>query len=315
MSPDVSIVIPYYNGHATIGRAVASALSQESVSTEVIIVDDGSADPVPREGLGDGRVRVIRTTNGGVAAARNVGLAASCGEFVQFLDQDDELYPHKCRVQIDYARRFKDSLTICDADLINEKTGRVAGWTAGYVSTADPVVHVATVTAQTSAALHRRETLLRLGGFRIDAPPCEDRDLHLRYAIGAIALVHVPIKLYRIHRLSGSQSDSRVDLCIEREEQLLRWAAAELSRSSGWTDQRREAFSGWAARLARRWLTRRRRGDAMRCFELGGSLHPSGGLAVAYSPRAMVIRKLFGPVTCEQFAGFSRWLLGRGPIA
>lgn len=86
----VSVIIPVYNGAATVAEAIDSALAQTRADLELIVVDDGSTDATPailaRFG---GRIRVIRQPNGGISAARNSGVAAASGEYLAFLDCDD----------------------------------------------------------------------------------------------------------------------------------------------------------------------------------------------------------------------------------
>ena len=91
MSELVSYVIPTYNDSPDhLRQAVNSVLHQTHPQVEVIVVDDGSAVPVPSGLSGDDdRVRVIRQRNAGPAAARNAGLAAASGDLVSFLDGDD----------------------------------------------------------------------------------------------------------------------------------------------------------------------------------------------------------------------------------
>jgi len=87
-----TIVIPLYNKAATVGRTIGSVLRQSCGDFEVVVVDDGSTDGGAGvvESIADGRVRLIRQANRGVSVARNSGLAAAQGEFVTFLDADDE---------------------------------------------------------------------------------------------------------------------------------------------------------------------------------------------------------------------------------
>jgi glycosyltransferase involved in cell wall biosynthesis len=86
----VSAIIPVYNGAATIAEAIESALAQSYPGIEVIVVNDGSTDRTAEvlRGYGE-RVKVIDRPNGGIAAARNTGVAAANGEFLAFLDSDD----------------------------------------------------------------------------------------------------------------------------------------------------------------------------------------------------------------------------------
>lgn len=93
--PLVSVVLPTYNRAALIEASVASVLAQTGVDFEVVVVDDGSTDDtvVRLERLRDPRLRVVAVTHGGVAHARNAGVAASRGRYVAFHDSDDEALP------------------------------------------------------------------------------------------------------------------------------------------------------------------------------------------------------------------------------
>lgn len=95
MSSRVSIIINNYNYDRFLNEAIASALSQTYLQTEVIVVDDGSTD-CSREiiaSYGDRIIPVLKE-NGGQASAFNTGFAISQGEIVLFLDSDDVLLPH-----------------------------------------------------------------------------------------------------------------------------------------------------------------------------------------------------------------------------
>lgn len=96
---DVSVIIPVFNRPLLVQEAIQSALDQRDVSVEVIVVDDGSTDETPqvlaRIASNDSRVKHIRQSNSGPSAARNAGLAAARGRYIQFLDSDDLLGPGK----------------------------------------------------------------------------------------------------------------------------------------------------------------------------------------------------------------------------
>ena len=91
----ISVVIPAYNSERTIERCVGSVLSQTYPSFEVIVVDDGSKDKTLDICLGmeqsDSRLRVYHQSNEGVSAARNAGLDQARGEWVAFVDADDQV--------------------------------------------------------------------------------------------------------------------------------------------------------------------------------------------------------------------------------
>lgn len=89
----ISVIIPAYNAQEYIGEALDSVLAQSFTDYEVIVVDDGSTDQTPQiladYASRDSRIRIITTLNQGVSKARNVGLDASAGEYIAFLDADD----------------------------------------------------------------------------------------------------------------------------------------------------------------------------------------------------------------------------------
>jgi len=98
----ISVIIPAYNSERTISRAVESVLAQTFSDYEIIVVDDGSTDRTGEvvNRYGD-KVRYIYQENAGPGAARNKGLAAAAGEWVAFLDADDEWLPEKLRLQME----------------------------------------------------------------------------------------------------------------------------------------------------------------------------------------------------------------------
>ena len=86
-----SVIIPVRNGERLVGEAIASALAQLGAGDEIVVVDDGSTDRTRAavEAAADRRVRLVPSGGRGVSAARNVGIAVACGEFIAFLDHDD----------------------------------------------------------------------------------------------------------------------------------------------------------------------------------------------------------------------------------
>ncbi len=91
----ISIIIPLYNKELIIERTVRSVLSQSLAEFELIIVDDGSTDGSASvvSGIHDNRIRLFHQKNGGPSKARNTGTRAAHGDWIMFLDADDELMP------------------------------------------------------------------------------------------------------------------------------------------------------------------------------------------------------------------------------
>jgi len=122
----VSVVIPTYNRARGVAAAVASALAQTYSPIEVIVVDDGSTDDTEAEIRRFGRqVVYVKQANGGVASARNKGLAEARGEFIALLDSDDVWHPWKIELQVATLERQPDlGLVWTDMDAVDDE-GRV----------------------------------------------------------------------------------------------------------------------------------------------------------------------------------------------
>src|SRR5215211_4427423 len=91
MTPLFSIILPTYNRAYVLWRAVESVLAQTEDRWELLVVDDGSTDATPRlmEEFRDGRIRSVKTQNGGPSAARNLGWRMTHAPYVAYLDSDN----------------------------------------------------------------------------------------------------------------------------------------------------------------------------------------------------------------------------------
>lgn len=105
----ISVVIPAYNASQCIERAIDSVLAQTFADYEIIVVDDGSTDNTAEiiRQYGD-KVKYIRQDNAGVSVARNTAIAAAKGDWIAFLDADDEWLPEKLFLQMELVRRNPD---------------------------------------------------------------------------------------------------------------------------------------------------------------------------------------------------------------
>lgn len=103
--PYVSIIVPVYNTEAYLSRCLASVLNQSFSNYELLIIDDGSTDNscvICREySERDSRIRVFHKDNEGVSSARNLGLNYARGEWIYFVDSDDEVLPNGLQTLVD----------------------------------------------------------------------------------------------------------------------------------------------------------------------------------------------------------------------
>ncbi len=183
----VSVIMPCYNAAAYVAEAIDDVLNQTHREIQLIVVDDGSTDASAEIISGFGpRVTLIRRPNGGVSAARNMGLAQAQGTYVAFLDADD-------RWDRTFIETMVGALHNSDADLA------YCGWARfwGDLSTARPFVP-RDIEAQGQdklslmlegcpfpihSVLVRRTLIEQAGGFNRRFPPAEDYELWLRLAV------------------------------------------------------------------------------------------------------------------------------------
>lgn len=108
MTVTVSVIVPCYRQAGHLPHCIGSLTHQTLQSWEAIIVDDGSPDETAAVAASlagaDTRVRYVRKGNGGLSSARNAGLRAASGDFIQFLDADDLIEPQKLEAQADLLR-------------------------------------------------------------------------------------------------------------------------------------------------------------------------------------------------------------------
>ncbi len=113
----VSIIVPVYNAEKYLPACLRSILRQSYRSLEVILVNDGSKDGslavCKKFAAKDSRVRVIDIPNGGVSNARNTGVAAATGEYVQFVDSDDLLAKNMTEVLVRELEKDAADLAVC----------------------------------------------------------------------------------------------------------------------------------------------------------------------------------------------------------
>lgn len=93
--PFISVVIPLYNKEKSIAQSLKSVLDQTYTNFEIVVVDDGSTDKSVEvvKNIGDERIQLLSQPNAGPSKARNTGVKNSKGDWVVFLDADDELLP------------------------------------------------------------------------------------------------------------------------------------------------------------------------------------------------------------------------------
>jgi glycosyltransferase involved in cell wall biosynthesis len=231
--PRVSIVIPAFNAAATLARALDSVRAQSFTAWEAIVVDDagredGTAARVAS--YADSRLRLIRRSErGGPSRARNDGIAAARGEFIAFLDADDEWLPEKLARQVEILAKDPGvSLVACDMRALYEdgheglsvfaRQAPVEGKTAWKALLASSFIG-------TSSVLTRRALLREFDGFDPGLAVGEDQDVFIRLAMRG-AVVALPEQLAVYHYRGSSYS---AGLATAQADHVLRMVRRHLA--------------------------------------------------------------------------------------
>ncbi len=222
--PTVSVVIPTYNRAHLISRAIRSVNQQTYQDIEIIIVDDGSTDNTKElvKQLKDSRMLYIRSSqNRGGAAARNIGIQASRGKYIAFLDSDDEWFPEKIYKQV-------QALVEGEEEVGMVYTGILFMGENGIVSNENkpvfrgkilPQLLRTNVIGSTSSAMIKRFCLEAVGMFDEQFPSRQDLDLWIRIA-AKYNIEYVPEAL-TIHHIHKNRISSDHAAKIKGHELLL----------------------------------------------------------------------------------------------
>lgn len=217
--PRVSVVLPVFNGAATVASTLDSIIGQTFEDFEVVVVDDGSADATPeilqRYAKADARLVVTRTPNRGLVPALNTALDAARGDYVARMDADDICHPQRFSRQVEYLDRTANAVVVGSQVLLIDERGaplphqpptgrgyvmkdRCRGF--AYFPPAPPTVAHPT-------AMMRRAVLEAAGRYRAYfAIGSEDRDLWWRLMkFGDIHRIPERLVQYRLHTANLSR--------------------------------------------------------------------------------------------------------------
>ncbi len=204
----ISVIIPSYNRQHVLIRALRSIYAQTLSPYEVIVVDDGSNDDTKmliQQNYPD--VIYFYQENQGVSAARNTGIKKAQGEWLAFLDSDDEWLPTKLAMQMQALKQSEDlvchteEIWIRNGVRVNQKNKhqKAGGW---IFKQCLPLCAMSP-----SSILIHRDVFNTVGLFNPELPACEDYDLWLKIASAyRVTFVEQPqIKKYGGHEDQLSQ--------------------------------------------------------------------------------------------------------------
>lgn len=182
----VSIIIPCYNVVPYVARALDSALAQTYTDTEIICVDNNSTDETlaileDYQKRFPAKIQVYKESIQGAPAARNLGLKHAKGEWLQFLDADDEIFPEKISSQLELVKNNPDASVIIGARCVISAEGIVQNF---YNTISCPIVAVFLSEAgNTLANFWKSRDLNDVGGWNESYLACQEYELLSRLVI------------------------------------------------------------------------------------------------------------------------------------
>lgn len=213
--PKVSVIIPTFNRAGTLERALKSILRQTFQDFEIIVVDDHSRDntgDLVRE-INDPRIFYIcHDVNKGGAVARNTGIKQARGEYIAFLDSDDEWLPGKLELQLDLFERSSEDIGVIYTGFFNVDLGghplsvfspHLKGDLSLELLKGNGIMTLSTV-------MVRRRLISEVEGFDATLPSCQDWDFYLQLSkICKFDFVGTPLANY-FYEKTGEQITNNV---------------------------------------------------------------------------------------------------------
>lgn len=190
----ISVVIPLYNKEQSIASTLQTVLNQTYQDFEIVIVDDGSTDRSVEEvkKVADPRIRLIHQTNAGVSAARNRSIEEAKGEYIAFLDADDEWKSDYLKTQYELTQKYPEcSVFACNYEF-KDTQGRVTPTIIrklpfkgedGILSNYFEIASCSHPPLWTSAVIVKKSAIQSIGGFSIGIKSGEDLLTWARLAV------------------------------------------------------------------------------------------------------------------------------------
>ena len=303
MAELISVVVPAYNAERYIGGTLASVSSQTYGNLEIVVVDDGSTDGtrdvVRAHALNDPRVVLLEQANGGVAAARNAGIARARGDLVAPVDADDLWHPVKLERQAArLAEAGPDVGLVYVGHLVIDEASRVLRVPfRDAVHEGDVLLRliVGNIVGNASTPLIPKSRLLEAGGYderlrAAGAEGCEDLKLYLALA-HRHTFAAVPSNLVGYRRTTANMS-----LDVRRMLRSQAFVLDDLRQRAGYVPP---ALWRWAEASICSWLTglvwRSPRGRTEACRLMAGMFRIDPLAAADMLARWLAARLAAGP--------------------
>lgn len=212
LAPEISVLLPVYNGERYIAETIESVLTQTFSNFELIIINDGSTDNslalLESYAKKDNRCRLYNRANKGLVETSNELVSLASCEIIAWLDHDDVCMPNRLQKQFDYLNNHPECVAVGSDVLFIDKDGRHV--CEFFTSKSHAEIDAFNISGAGSCICNpsvsmRKSVLVALGGLRSEYVYAQDLDCYLRMAeIGEIAIIPEVLLHYRLHLGSAS---------------------------------------------------------------------------------------------------------------
>lgn len=216
---DVSVIIPIYNTEKYLRRCVDSVINQQKVTIEVILVDDGSNDMSPEICEDYAQEYLFITTlhinNSGPSTAKNIGFNVATGNYVAFIDSDDEIKPEMFSTMLESGYKHNADIVCCNYIQVDED-GNISHTNhtgKEYVLTQDEALKAILIKdkiySQCWTKIYKRETMQENGVCNIEGLKTEEDFIYNIQAFACsktVCIVDKPLYIYT-HRSKSLSKD------------------------------------------------------------------------------------------------------------
>ncbi len=246
MTPTVSVIIPAYNQARYLPLSVRSVLAQTWSDWEIVLVNDGSTDDTAAVAteFTDPRIRYIYQDNQGLSAARNTGVRATLGQYLAFLDSDDEWEPEFLATCVRTLEAQPKLAGVYTRNIFIDQNGEVLPNIGGEVVPAEQFRSRSLEGGYfpPNAVVVRADVVREMGLFDVQLTSEEDWDLWLRiserYTLQAIAQ---PLARYRSY--TGSMSTNAARMHANRLAVLAKYFGSPAGDVQAWSTDKRRAYA------------------------------------------------------------------------
>lgn len=230
----ISVIIPTYNRAKKLERCLVSILSQTYLPYEIIVVDDGSTDETMQiiEAINSPIIKVLKQIHQGAQKARNLGVYSAKGEYIAFMDSDDEWISNKLELQVAILQEHPNWVLYTNCYIKDEDSGDMRIWNVSGKSGSAYRSMLETGGPMFQGLILKKESLLAIGGLDEKVDAYQEWDTAIALA-KHYELLHMREPLFVYYQHSGETISKNKKKEINGYEYIIRKNKKDIKKICG----------------------------------------------------------------------------------